>query len=152
MYRERKFENWVTGLIHLAIVIVIPIFPAIIYMITNGKSDSYLYVLLMVAVISLIYEFMSGYNGNCSMWLKVECVASSVALIGLLLVSIFFLFFSFAEGSGPKDLTVGDYFFLAPFLVPVAATVTEIIRCIVYDFQASRYQPDENNLKGAFKV
>lgn len=152
VYKERKFESWVEGLLYLAIVIVIPIFPVIIYMITNGESDSYLYILLLTVIISLIYEFMNGYSRNCSIWLKVEHIVSSVVLILMLLITVFLLFLIVSQGYETKDFETIDYILPSLFLVPVINTIIEIIRCIVYDIQANGYHLGKNNLKGASKV
>lgn len=153
MYRDRKFESWQAGLLHLAIVIAIPIFPVIIYAITNGQSDSYLYVLLLTVIISLLYEFMNINGGNCSMWIKVEHIVSSVVLILMLLATVFLLFLSFSQSDDSVVYEIGNNILLSFFFVPVTATVIEIIRCIIYDIQANNYQSAKNNnLKGASTV
>ena len=152
MFRERRFENWQKGLLHLVFVIMLPILPVIVYILSNGKSDDYLYVLLLTVITSLIYEFMGGYSRNCSKWVMAEDIVSSVVLIVMLLMTIFLLFLSISQGSAPQSFGAVDYILFFLFLVPVISTVIEIIRCIGCDIQASGYKPGKNNLKGAVKV
>lgn len=158
MYKERKFKSWEEGLIHLIIVIAVPIIPIAVYMIAQGKSDSYLYVLFVTVIISLLYEFISGYSGPCSKRLKLEKLVTVISLVVVLLASIFFLFLSLAQGGvltlGNKQISLGwvNGILLCFFLAPVICTIIEIIECIRYDLKKSEYQLDENNLKGASTV
>lgn len=154
MYIDRKYSTWREGLIHLVVVIAVPIIPVIIYMIDKGQRDSYLYVLLLTVIFSLLYEFMSNPKAACSKWIKVEGFVSSVALILMLLISTFLLYLSFTNSNSiPAEFTRWDCLFLSLFSVPIIATVVEIVRCFIYDIDADKYQPDtNNNLNGASKV
>ena len=152
MYIERKFENWIAGLVHLAIVIVMPIFPVAIYMITKGQSDSYLYVLFLTVIFSFAYEFTNGYIRNCSLWIKIETIVCTATLILMFLATVFLLYLSLEAKDGSLNFGVFNIILLSLFIVPIIVTIIEIVRSIVYDIEAGKFSLDENNLKGAFKV
>lgn len=153
MYQERKFENWRQGLLYLAIVIAMPILPIIIYMITENKCDSYLYVLLLTVIISFLFEFMSSPNSACSTFLKVENVICCVDLLVMLLWAFFRLLFTQSNGYSCNSLGIGDYILLSLFGVPIVITLIEIVRCIINDIKSSKFEPNEKNIvKGAALV
>lgn len=152
MYVERRFENWRIGLVHLVIVVVLPIFPIVIYVMTHEKSDNYLYILLLTEIISLIYEFMGGYTQFCNIWIKVETFTTCFVLVVMLLVTAFLLVLSISQGNTSNSLGVVDNTLLISFSVPIVSTLVEIIRCVVYDFRVGTHPEGKNNLKGAAAV
>ena len=149
MYQERKFETWKQGLLNLAIVIAIPIIPIVIYIITENKCDSYLYVLLLTVIVSFIFEFMNSPNGTCSKFLKVENIICCIDLFIMLIWSLFGFLFTQSLDSC-NSLTTGDYALLAMFGVPIVITIIEIVRSIINDVNSSKFKPNKNNIvKGA---
>lgn len=153
MYQERKFETWRQGLLNLAIVIAMPILPIIIYMITENKCDSYLYVLLLTVIVSFIFEFMNSPNGECSTFLKVENIICCVDLFIMLIWALFGLLFTQSNGYSCNALGIGDYILLSLFGVPIVITLIEIVRCIINDINSSKFQPNKKNIvKGAALV
>ena len=80
-YKGRMFSTWKEGLLHLAIVVAFPIFPIIIYMLTDRNHDSYLYVLILTVVVSLLYEFMKSPGAQYSLSLTIETIICCVSLL-----------------------------------------------------------------------
>lgn len=153
MYQERMFDTWQEGILHLVIVIAIPIIPIIIYMITKGTSDTYLYVLLLTVIISFIYEFFHRPSNKCSRFLKVESIICTSTLAIMFVWALFML--TYASDNEREDISIkaSDFVLISLFLVPIFITVIEIVRCIIIDFKSSDFQPQENNLvKGASGV
>lgn len=149
MYQERKFETWKQGLLNLAIVIAIPIIPIVIYMITENKCDSYLYVLLITVIVSFIFEFMNSPNGACSTFLKVENIICCIDLFVMLIWSLFGFLFTQSLDSC-NSLAAGDYVLLALFGVPIVITIIEIVRSIINDVNSCKFKPNKKNIvKGA---
>ncbi len=172
MYRERMFETWKEGLLHLAIVVVIPILPIIIYMITEPKWNGYLYVLVITVTVSLAYEFINFPDENCGKILKAENIVCCVNSMVMIIWALFLLLLTYTnkadvvEGATDannaagvesaittNDIKVCAFILVFLFVIPVIITIIEIIRCIILDFNISKFQPSENNLvKGAREV
>lgn len=173
MYRDRMFETWKKGLIHLTIVIAIPILPIIIYMITEPKWNGYLYVLEITVAVSLAYEFLKFPNEECSKILKTENIVCCVNSVVMIIWAFFLLLLTYTdkddivEGATDAEKVVGAenvvestitnndiktsaLILVFLFVIPIIVTIIEIIRCIILDFKISKFQPCENNLvKGA---
>ena len=154
MYQERMFETWKKGLLHLAIVIALPIFPIIIYMITENNRDSYLYVLLLTVIVSLLYEFMNLPNTRCGIFLRVENIICCISLTIMLIWNLFSLLFTYERGNtSPEAISITDCILVSLFIIPIIVVIIEIGRCIKLDIESSKYPPSDNNLvKGASTV
>lgn len=153
-YKERMFTTWKEGLLHLAIVIAFPIFPIIVYMLTDRSHNSYLYVLILTVVVSLLYEFMKAPISRCSIYITVETIVCCVSLFIMLLWSFFSLLLTYENtGDTTQTLTVWDWVLVSLFIFPIGTVVFEIFRCISYDIEASKYPPSDDNLvKGASAI
>lgn len=156
MYRERMFETWRIGFLHLAIVVVMPIIPVAIYLLTEGAGRAYLYALILTVVVSFLYEYMNPPYKDCGRFLKIESAVCSGVLIIMLLGSVFLLFLSFTAEEGDStgiDIAFWSNILVAMFIAPVISTVIEIIRCIAYDIKSGGYLPDDENIvRGAANV
>jgi len=158
MSKARMFKSWKIGLLHLVIVVIVPVIPIIIYLITEGAGKAYLYTLILAVTASLQYEYANHPYKNGSRILILEDFVCSVALVLILLGSLFLLFLSFAVENGQfsgheTDIRTWTIRLIFLFVVPVITTVIEIIRCIVADIQANEYQPEEENIaRGAGNV
>lgn len=156
MYRERMFETWRIGLLHLAIVVAMPIIPIVIYLLTEGAGKAYLYALILTVVVSFLYEYMNPPYKDCGKLLKVENVVCSGVLIIMLLGSIFLLFLSFTARERDSigiNMALWSNILVAMFSVPVISTIIEIIRCIAHDIKSGGYLPDDENIvRGAANV
>lgn len=154
--KERMFETWRIGLLHLAIVVVMPVIPIIIYLVTEGAGRAYLYALILTVVVSFLYEYMGPSYKDCGKLLKAECIVCSAVLILMLLASLFLLFLTFAQEDGKLasiNIALWSGVLVAMFGVPVITTVIEIIRCAVHDLESGGYLPDEeNNMRGAAHI
>lgn len=151
IYTERKFDTWTKGMLHLFIVILLPVFPVFVYLKT-GNDRNYFFFLILTVLIPLIYEFLHS-NRNCHIAIKIENIVSSVALMALLIWDIFNLSLSYTNNivnsatsdsatynvmnSQSYDTNFLDDVFpvLLLFLVPVATTLIEVIRAIIFYFQ-----------------
>ena len=174
-YKGRMFSTWKEGLLHLAIVVAFPIFPIIIYMLTDRNHDSYLYVLILTVVVSLLYEFMKSPGAQYSLSLTIETIICCVSLSVMLLWSVFSLLYTYenttdviqdatnvfqnvtnAVQNTPntvQTLSVGDWVLVSLFIFPIGVVIFEIGKCIVLDIKASKCVISENNLvKGASTV
>lgn len=156
MYKERMFETWRIGLIHLVIVVGMPIIPVVIYLITEGTGRAYLYALILTVVVPFLYEYMNPPYDDCGKFLRFESILCSVVLVLMLLGSLFLLFLSFTveeENLTGINLAFWSNILIAMFSVPVIITIIEIIRCIVDDFNSGGYWPDDENIvRGAANV
>ncbi len=154
--KERRFETWRIGLLHLAIVVVMPVIPVIIYMITEGTGKAYLYALILTVVVSFLYEYMGPSYQDCGRLLRVECIVCSAFLILMLIGGLFLLFLLFAQEDGilvNVDIAFWSGVLVAMFSVPLITTVIEIIRCVAHDLETGGYLPDEeNNMRGAAQL
>ena len=147
MYIERKFRKWQNGLLHLFISICVPIIPVVVYMLSERKSNSYLYVLLITTLVSLVYEFLSTETSNCSIWIKWENIVCSALLLIANTIACFLLFLSFSKTQPlSEELKTLDIILAFSFLAPIVSTLIEIIRSFAYEIEKSRFQPDEQNL------
>lgn len=156
MYKERMFATWKVGLLHLAIVVVMPIIPVAIYLCTEGAGKAYLYALILTVVVSFLYEYMNPPYEDCGKLLKIETIVCSGVLILMLLGSVFLLFLSFMVEDGDStgiNIALWSNILVAMFSVPVISTIVEIIRCIAYDLNSGGYLPDDENIvRGAANV
>lgn len=156
MYRERMFETWKRGLIHLAIVVVMPIIPVIIYLITEGAGRTYLYVLILTVIFSFLYEYLSPSYRKCGVFLKIEGIICSGVLTVMGLGSFFLLLLLVTVEDGNTvsiDLAFWSKILVALFGVPVIFTLIEIIRSFVYDLKSGGFLPDDENIaRGAANV
>lgn len=170
MCSDRMFETWKKGLLHLTIIIIIPILPIIIYMITEPKWNGYLYVLVITVAVSFAYEFIFFPNEKCSKMLKVENIVCCVNSIVMIIWAFFLLLLTYTDkndiakgDNGVENITEGAIstgdiktsavILVSFFVIPVIITIIEIIRCIVHDFDINKFQFGENNIvNGAREV
>ena len=144
------FHTWQEGLVHLIVVMAIPLLPVVIYVMTESVSDSYLYVLLLTVIISFAYEFFRMPT-KCSIFLKIENIICCLTLGAMFIWTLFLL--TYASGSeGNESISISDYVLISLFVVPIIATLVEVVRCIVFDIKSNRNTPNDNNLKGAATV
>ena len=151
IYTDRKFDMWTKGMLHLFIIILLPVFPVFVYLQT-GNDRNYFFFLILTVLIPLIYEFFHS-NRNCHIVIKIENIASSVALMVLLIWDIFNLSLSYTNNTAipaTVDTASGDVMisqpyetdfschaipFLLLFAFPVISTLIEVIRATVFYFQ-----------------
>lgn len=149
MFQGRMFNTWKDGFLHLILSVVVPIIPIIVYMSSEKKSNSYLYLLIFTVILSLLYDFYR-LSDVCSLSLKVESIISCVVLFIMLIWSIMALYTYIGNGekSLSKSIGIADWVLLSLFAVPAGIIIIEIIRCIILDIKSVKHS-DDNNLKGA---
>lgn len=149
MFQGRMFNTWKDGFLHLILSVVVPIIPIIVYMSSEKKSNSYLYLLIFTVILSLLYDFYR-LSDVCSLSLKVESIISCVVLFIMLIWSIMALYTYIGNGEKSLSQSIGiaDWVLLSLFAVPAGIIIIEIIRCIILDIKSVKHS-DDNNLKGA---
>lgn len=143
MYQDRKFDSWKNGLIYLIIEILMPIIPIIIYITTNKNYNNYLYVLLLTVIISFFYEVAQS-NNNCSKFLKIENIIC-LSFLGIMFVMNLFMLIYYSEVE-KSAFGIWDYILISMFLIPIIATIVEIVRAVIVFLQTNEYRTNGNNL------
>ena len=154
MYKERMFDTWTRGMLHLVIEVFLPIFPIMVYVLNHGTGESYLYVLLLTVLVTFLYEMMLPTEEVRSTFLKVESIVCITALIIMLLGASFLLLAISTSESGVSDWMKDMCFWLLwGFVAPVLITVIEIIRAARWDIKFGKYQLEKQNIvRGAGNV
>ena len=151
-YEKRMFKEWKEAILYIAIVMVIPLLPIIVFVRNNSNDLKYYHVLVLCVSISFAYEFIKKPINNCTFCLKLEYIICSVFAVISSTWTLVLLTLC-VNDSNKTTINFCDYLPALLFFVPLIIVIFEIIKVIIHTLQESRYPLPERNLaKGAKNV
>ena len=130
-----KFNNYILGLFSLIIVCILPLINPILYF-ANNKLDFMPYILILIAIFGILYEFAP--IPNATKFLKIETIIVYISSIIFLAADIT-LFIIKADNTF-SAYNFFDYMLTGYAIAPIVVTIIEIIRSIKEDINQ-----DNNN-------
>lgn len=144
-YKERKFQEWRSGLLYLLIVIFMPIVQVTVYVFSK-MNNTFFFTLIITTTVSLIYEFYNSER-NCSTILKIENIIVTIDLYFMLACSLALVFYiNNVQNATKCSFKIHKSILLILFVIPVITTFIEIVRAICSDLKNKKYAPAETNI------